>query len=136
MSFSYFGIFNIWFEKKTVKKCTISWVLLLRQIWTVNYYVKCFSDNLSNENKNTGVSGKWFFKNSSFWHLNSFFDLKNLFQITEKMNWKSTIICQNNWLYIIWRSRRTRLLSFLIFEFGTRYEINLNLIFILYQSIT
>ena len=26
------------------------------------------------------------------------------------MNWKSTIIWRNNWLYIIWRSRRTQLL--------------------------
>ena len=31
-------------------------VLLLCQIWIVNYYVKCLSDNLSNKNKNTGVS--------------------------------------------------------------------------------
>ena len=31
-------------------------VLLLHQIWIINYYVKCLSENLSNENKNTGVS--------------------------------------------------------------------------------
>ena len=31
-------------------------VLLVRQIWIVNFYVKCSSHNLSNENKNTGVS--------------------------------------------------------------------------------
>ena len=30
--------------------------VLLHQIWIVNYYVKCLSDDLSNDNKNTGVS--------------------------------------------------------------------------------
>ena len=39
-----------------------SGVLLLRQIWIVNYYVKCSSDNLSNENKNTGVSREMIFQ--------------------------------------------------------------------------
>ena len=38
--------------------CDNSRVLLLCQIWIVNYYVKYLSDNLSNENKNTGVSGE------------------------------------------------------------------------------
>ena len=38
---------------------THSWVLLFRQIWIVNYYVKCLSDNLSNnENKNNCGSRK------------------------------------------------------------------------------
>ena len=114
---------------------------LVESFYSVKYGLSIITSNVFQiisvmKTKTLVFPEKWFFKNSSFWHLNSFFDLKNLFQITEKMNWKSTIICQNNWLYIIWRSRRTRLLSFLIFEFGTRYEINLNLIFILYQSIT
>ena len=30
-------------------------VFLLRQLWIVNYYVKSSSNNLSNENRNTGV---------------------------------------------------------------------------------
>ena len=34
----------------------------LRQIWIVNYYVKRSSDNLSNENKNTGVSSEKIFQ--------------------------------------------------------------------------
>ena len=34
----------------------ISRVLLLCQIWIVNYYVKCLSDNLSKKNKNTDFS--------------------------------------------------------------------------------
>ena len=29
---------------------------LLRQLWIINYYVKCSSNNLNNENINTGVS--------------------------------------------------------------------------------
>ena len=33
-----------------------------------------------------------------------------------KTNWKSTIIWWNNWRYIIWRSRRTRLLVTLNFN--------------------
>ena len=36
-----------------VVKCR---VFLLRQLWIVNYYVKSPSNNLSNENINTGVS--------------------------------------------------------------------------------
>jgi len=39
-----------------------SQVLLLRQIRIVNYYVKCSSDNLINENKNTGVSREIMFQ--------------------------------------------------------------------------
>ena len=31
-------------------------VFLLRQLWIVNYYDKSLSNNLSNENRNTGVS--------------------------------------------------------------------------------
>ena len=42
----------------TFKKLHISRVLLLHQIRVVNYYIKCSSDNLSNENKITGVSGE------------------------------------------------------------------------------
>ena len=30
--------------------------VLLHQLWIVNYYVKCSSNNLSNDNKNTGGS--------------------------------------------------------------------------------
>ena len=45
---------------------------------------------------------KLYFKNSSLWHFKSHFDLKHL--------WKSTIIWRNNWYYIIWLSRRTRLI--------------------------
>ena len=41
-------------EKK--KNVNNSRVFLQRQIWIVNYYVKSLSKNLSNENKNTGVS--------------------------------------------------------------------------------
>ena len=71
-------------------------VLLLRQIWNI----KCSLDNLSNDNKNTGVSRIWYFKNSSFWHFKSCFVLKQFFRYWEKnMNWKSTIIWQNNWRY-------------------------------------
>ena len=33
-----------------------SWVFLLRQLWLVSYYAISSSNNLSNENKNTGVS--------------------------------------------------------------------------------
>ena len=39
----------------------ISRALLLRQIWIVNYYVKCWSDYLSNENINTGVFSETIF---------------------------------------------------------------------------
>ena len=41
----------------------ISPVLLLRQIWIFNYYVKCSSDNLSSENINTGVFIEIIFQN-------------------------------------------------------------------------
>ena len=51
-------------------------VFLLRQLWTVNYYVKSSSNNLSNENIKTGVSREIIFQNSSFWHFNSRFVLK------------------------------------------------------------
>ena len=34
----------------------MSRVFLLHQLWIVNYYVKSLSNNLSNENINTGVS--------------------------------------------------------------------------------
>ena len=44
--------------KKSLEKPYIIGVLLLRQTWIVNYYVKCSSDNLSNENKNSGVTSK------------------------------------------------------------------------------
>ena len=37
-------------------------VLLLCQIWIVNYYIKCLPDNLSNENKNTGVFREMIFQ--------------------------------------------------------------------------
>ena len=37
-------------------------VLLLPQIWIVNYYVKCSSDKLSNVNKNTGLSREMIFQ--------------------------------------------------------------------------
>ena len=37
-------------------------VLLFHQIWIVNYFVKFSSDNLSNENKNIGVSREMIFK--------------------------------------------------------------------------
>jgi hypothetical protein len=40
----------------------ISRVLALRQIWIVNYHVKCSSDNLINDNKNTGVSREMIFQ--------------------------------------------------------------------------
>ena len=33
-----------------------SMTYVLRQLWNVNNYVKCSSNNLSNENINTGVS--------------------------------------------------------------------------------
>ena len=35
---------------------------LQRQLWMVNYYVKCLSNNLSNENINTGVSREMIFQ--------------------------------------------------------------------------
>ena len=57
----------------------ISKVFLVHQLWIVNYCVKCSPNNLCNENINTGVSGKWYFKNSSFGHFDS-----HLFLITEK----------------------------------------------------
>ena len=37
-------------------------VLLLRQIWIVNHYFKCLSDNLSIEKKHTGVSREMLFQ--------------------------------------------------------------------------
>ena len=47
-------------------------VFLLRQLWIV----KSSSDNLSNENINTGVSREMIFENSLFWHFDSCFALK------------------------------------------------------------
>ena len=41
--------------------CFKSRDLLLRQIWIVKYYIICSSDNLSNENKKTGVSREMIF---------------------------------------------------------------------------
>ena len=35
--------------------------IIVKSFYSVNYYVKCLSDNLSNENKNTGVSRKIIF---------------------------------------------------------------------------
>ena len=35
---------------------------LLHQLWIVNHYVKCLSNNLSNENINTGVSIEMIFQ--------------------------------------------------------------------------
>ena len=57
-------------------------------------------------------SEKLYFKNSSFWHFNLSLSWNIYFtDITEKKNTnlKSIIIWRNNWLYIIWRSRRTRI---------------------------
>ena len=51
-------------------------VFLLRQLWIVNYYVKSLSNNLRNENINTGISREIILQNSSFWHFNSRFVLK------------------------------------------------------------
>ena len=73
-------------------------------MWIDNYYVKCSSNNLSNENTTLKRGGqkyfrkvceslescalvfpeKLFFKNSSFWHFNSHFGMKHLFYITKK----------------------------------------------------
>ena len=74
-----------------------SLVLLLRQVWIINYYGKCSSDNLSIEIKNTDVSREscQYFKNSSFQHFNFCFVLKHLFQITEKRKHELKI---NNYL--------------------------------------
>ena len=57
--FRVLGMYN--FERrlkyyKVVHFSSISRVFLLRQLWIVNYYVKSSSNNLSNENINTGVS--------------------------------------------------------------------------------
>ena len=79
-------------------------VLLLCQIWIVNYYVKCSSDNLSNENKNTDISKIVHFGISIHvlsWNI--YFRL-----LRKNRNWKLTIISQNNWRYVIWRSRMTQ----------------------------
>jgi len=40
----------------------ISRGFLLRQLWIVKYYVRCSSNNLSNENINTGVSREMIFQ--------------------------------------------------------------------------
>ena len=52
---------------KKIKKCKKHFVylirvLLLRQIWIVKYQVKYSSDNLSNENKNTGFQRNYISK--------------------------------------------------------------------------
>ena len=54
----------------------ISRVFLLRQLFIVNYCVKSSSNILSNENINSVVPEKLYFKDSSFWHFNSCFILK------------------------------------------------------------
>ena len=70
-------------EVHTSHKYVAIVLLLLRQIWIVNYNVKCLSNDLNNVNQNTGVS----------------------------------IIWQNNWYFMIWRSKRTRLMTFYLWEY-------------------
>ena len=49
-------ILNADFVVKTIFGSIIRAVFLLSQLWIINYYVKSSSNNLSNENINTGVS--------------------------------------------------------------------------------
>ena len=44
------------------RKYHLSRVFLLRQLWNVNYYVKSSSNDLSNENINTGISREMIFQ--------------------------------------------------------------------------
>ena len=90
-------------------------VLLLRQIWIVNYYVKCSSDNLSNET--LGFPEKLYLRNSSIWHLIHILKTFILDCWEKNTNWKSTNILQNNWCFIIWRSRRIRLMTSYLWEY-------------------
>ena len=69
-------------------------VFLIRQLWTINYYVKSWLNNLSKE---MVFSDKWYFKNISFWHFNSYFVLK-----TEKLQ-VFVMITENFW-WIFWRT--------------------------------
>ena len=108
-------IFIFWYLQYLIwKKKLWKNAQLVESFYSVKYGLSIITSNVFQiisvmKTKTLVFPEKWFFKNSSFWHLNSFFDLKNLFQITEKMNWKSTIIRRNNWRYIIWWDRRTRL---------------------------
>ena len=87
----------------------LSWVLLLRQIWIVINYVKCLSDNLSNEIKNTDVSREMILQKHFILAFQFMFCLETfiLDYWGKNMSWKSTIIWRNNWHYIICWSRRT-----------------------------
>ena len=71
---TYFLLFYETYKEKE-KKATVDWkellddllneisrVLLLRQLWIVNYYVKSLWSILSNESINTGVSREMIFQ--------------------------------------------------------------------------
>ena len=51
-------------------------LILLRQLWIVNYYVKSLSNNLSNRNETLYFQRNNIFENRLFWHFNSRFVLK------------------------------------------------------------
>ena len=90
-----------------------SWVLLLRQIWIV----KCSSNNLSNENLNTGVSWEMLFqKIVVFGILINVLSWNIYFKLLRrnnklKINNFLTNIWRNNWRFSIWRCKRTLLLA-------------------------
>ena len=63
---------------------TCSQILLLRQIWTVNYYVIWLSNNLGKEKINTGISREIYFKNSSFGILIHILSWNNSFRLPRK----------------------------------------------------
>jgi len=77
----------------------MSRVLLLRQIWIVNYYIKCSSDNLNNKNNK-----HWCFQRNDISRTVHFGILIHVlswniyFRLLRKNTiWKSTIIWWNNW---------------------------------------
>ena len=61
-----------------------SGVLLLRQIWIVNYYFKCLIISVIKKKKTLVFPEKLYFKNSSCRHFDSRFVLKHLFQTEKK----------------------------------------------------
>jgi hypothetical protein len=83
-------------------------VLLLRQMWMVNYYVKYSSDNLVMKTKTLVFQRSDISKTIHVLSWNIYFRLLR----KKNTNWKSTIIWRNNWCCIIWRSIRTWLISF------------------------
>ena len=106
--------FKFWYllrfmTSNDTEKSINSQVLLLRQLWIINYNVKCSTYHLINENKN------WCFQRNDIYKIVHFGILIhilswNIYYWEKNTNWKSTIIWQNNFCYIIWRSR-TRLLT-------------------------